>query len=529
MKQLGIPEKLDEKLYADALEQLSQKSNERPEAIEAALERIYPALLKVAKNPQYPSWWPSFCRNAKIWTQSDHFRYAVCVYIPDDGDLKKIFAEEDVDFAWCPAKASCFADYKDLYQALQVKSLRDSIKITAEIGQTAYIPEHSTPLLTAATKKAVCFFLRNELPAAYEKMKGNGRLATFLETQEQFVGKLSLQYKLDDVETEVEDGIAYWDIEKKRLYISCSYDPEQAGIEIATMLARQLTDGQAYTQLENFIGRMLRASDKKFELIRQKHNWTLTEEDKQWMEKTLTLTGEITKDPPNFSGNAEDDDLHQGEDGDEHSSDNAIGSHAENDEDISTQADEKHFSYADELQRAFNRQRKSQSDCEDFIPPGPLPDPQRRKDRVGEEIHKSKNTGLPDEERYRKVLVKRWEPKDESIRTFLAQQYNGVCQICGYTFIQRNGEPYFEGLYLVSRTQADWIEQRGNILCLCANCCAKLLHGQSSAEDIVDQILSHKSGNAVIPFELCGERVELKFSERHILDLQTLLKVDMGE
>ncbi len=47
-----------------------------------------------------------------------------------------------------------------------------------------------------------------------------------------------------------------------------------------------------------------------------------------------------------------------------------------------------------------------------------------------------------------------------------------------------------------------------NVLCLYANCCTKFEYGSVEADDILEQIKS----------------VELKFSERHIIDLQGILK-----
>lgn len=134
-------------------------------------------------------------------------------------------------------------------------------------------------------------------------------------------------------------------------------------------------------------------------------------------------------------------------------------------------------------------------------------------------------------QRFKRVPAKKWEQKDNSVKHFLKEQYGGKCQICDYTFTKRNGEPYFEGLYLVSRTKAAWIDKPGNVLCLCANCCAEFEHGHVEADKISEQINVFKCVNeggtentAIIKLKLCGEDVELKFTERHIVDLQEILK-----
>ena len=115
------------------------------------------------------------------------------------------------------------------------------------------------------------------------------------------------------------------------------------------------------------------------------------------------------------------------------------------------------------------------------------------------------------------------------------EQYDGQCQICGDTFQKRDGEPYFEGLYLVSRTQAQWIDRPGNVLCLCATCCAKFQYGSVEADDILEEVKAFctrnegGNGNPTLHMRLCGEDVKVSFTERHLLDLQGLLKASSND
>lgn len=163
----------------------------------------------------------------------------------------------------------------------------------------------------------------------------------------------------------------------------------------------------------------------------------------------------------------------------------------------------------------------------------PVIDPERRRMRTQQEIAEAITNEAVKWQRFERVPTKKWESKDYDTRTFLKEEYRGKCQICGYAFYKRNGEPYFEGLYLVSRTKAAWIDRPGNVLCLCANCCAKLLYGEVETEgDIVEQLMSirayREGGNseAAVGFKLCSEEVALIFHERHIIDLQEMLKAE---
>lgn len=66
----------------------------------------------------------------------------------------------------------------------------------------------------------------------------------------------------------------------------------------------------------------------------------------------------------------------------------------------------------------------------------------------------------------------RYEGLPVSIRALLKVVYEGRCQICGFTFLKRNGEPYFE----VHHIDPNGGHQPQNLLVLCANCHAQMEH-----------------------------------------------------
>src|SRR5215469_7925340 len=117
-----------------------------------------------------------------------------------------------------------------------------------------------------------------------------------------------------------------------------------------------------------------------------------------------------------------------------------------------------------------------------------------------------------------------------SIRIFLKEQYDGRCQICQQRFVKRDGEPYFEGLYLVPHTLKKWLDRAGNVLCLCPTCCAKFLYGSVEAENIVSQVVSfrvRREGGTAQPnvgLNLCGASATVSYTEKHMLELQELLQ-----
>jgi predicted restriction endonuclease len=188
------------------------------------------------------------------------------------------------------------------------------------------------------------------------------------------------------------------------------------------------------------------------------------------------------------------------------------------------------LNYSEELEQTFNCPQIKKHE-ESHIFPDVIADPNRRREKVQEDIQNSKDIEPQRSERFKRVPTTKWEQKNCEARNFLKEWYDGKCQICNYSFTKRDGEPYFEGVYLVSRTRAAWIDRPGNVLCLCANCSTKFMYGAVEANNISEQINGFKcvkeggtEKTAIIKLKLCSEDVKLIFTERHIVDLQEILK-----
>jgi hypothetical protein len=193
------------------------------------------------------------------------------------------------------------------------------------------------------------------------------------------------------------------------------------------------------------------------------------------------------------------------------------------------------FNFVSSLQNTFEKpseESQAPDTLSDYTNSTIVPDPERRRRKVQEDIYISLLNKLENNQRFRRIPSIVWENKDNRVRSFLLEEYHGQCQICGSTFLKRNGSPYFEGLYLVSRVGEQWVDRPGNVLCLCATCCAKFQHGTVVAEDVVNQILQckmKKEGGTSHPgiiIELCNEQVEICFTERHMIDLQEMIKAN---
>jgi len=185
--------------------------------------------------------------------------------------------------------------------------------------------------------------------------------------------------------------------------------------------------------------------------------------------------------------------------------------------------------YKEEFKKAFLRS-PSTNELEGGHRPGSVVNIEKYREETGDRIQAELEKEPPPETRFRRVPRKVWEGRCEDTRKFLEEEYQGRCQICDSVFNKRKDhKPYFEGLYIVHRTRAKWIDHRGNVLCLCPTCCAKFQYGPIEADDIMEQVTMLRTekeggeGSLWISIQLCGEECYIRLSERHLVALQELL------
>ena len=186
--------------------------------------------------------------------------------------------------------------------------------------------------------------------------------------------------------------------------------------------------------------------------------------------------------------------------------------------------------YLAEIEKSFNKSGKTKVQFH-IMDDGKVKNPERRREKTAEEhrdrLNRSPNTDDRRKETYRTIL----EGPDPQVREYLSQMYGGKCQICDDTFPERDGKPFFVASYIVERQKSEGVDTSANALCLCADHFAKFKHGAIEAEDIPTQIKNFQTESEggvckpVLDIILCGEKCEIRFKEKHLLDLQELIKV----
>lgn len=193
-------------------------------------------------------------------------------------------------------------------------------------------------------------------------------------------------------------------------------------------------------------------------------------------------------------------------------------------------SDEESIDVTQAFFEAFNRE--GDTIVEEFVGDGAAANAARRQERSAETLSRSKEAEPSQRDRFKFLSRKVWESRDPAVRAYLLHTYGGRCQICEATFPRRDGQPFFEARYIVSRLERRWLDTPGNSLCLCPTCLAKTLYGSSKAVDILHELrelvadaVNLPDGGTVI-FELCGEPVSIRFAQRHLIDLGALLTAE---
>ncbi len=266
-----------------------QDGDQSPEKIERALTRIYPAILAQALEFRRPEWWREFCTSAQVWSENKRFVPKDEIYIGDDGNLKEMFIEKGINFAWCPQNLSINDYLPLLHDELDVALLSEATESTPVLPNSEP-PESTTPLFTKWAKKLICHFLWNDKRKDYLKIKEKGMLELFLGLQERLLPQVQVYFNLGGAfQSEEPDNIpAFWDYEKCQLYKSES-SKDDWEIVMPTIIARQLIGENSRSILEYFIGGVLGASEVKAHSMIKRYNWVLPLQEEEWINKVLEL------------------------------------------------------------------------------------------------------------------------------------------------------------------------------------------------------------------------------------------------
>lgn len=554
---IGINQDVEAEDFARLWLKIQAENTKDSQEIERILTTIYQKIRPICENNKNDPWWQKFFSKALIWTQGNTFEKPP-VYVPDDGNLKRVFQGQNVCFAWRPEKDS-FSDWEILYRALELPYLSESVNISLSTG-IEYDIKDSVDYLTDSAKICIATWLWENCHKDYERIVDKHILASFLNIKEARTAELKVIYRLSEQEKVIECE-SFWD-KAKNLLLLTNDSGTKTKNSIAWTLARGLMSHRAYKGMADYIELVLGGPNWEWRL--KQKGWHAPSEIKEWIknrtqEKPADETGHSDGDLEATQEKNQPDDLLKPID--DSTLPVALASHSQGHvskgavptgnpitkpkkqplPQIPAQDNFRTHSgnisdLSFEINKAFNRPGATVLKGRPEFDKGISANPEHRRQREAEEHEKRKGEEPDPTERRRKTERTILEGPDEQVRKILEEWYGGKCQICGHTFPERNGHPFFVASYIIPRKLARQCDTYANALCLCAEHYAKWQHGAVEADDdIVDQIEGLKlrseggDGNLQVKIKLCGDECSITFNEKHIIALQELRRIYQSE
>ncbi|MBU1057593.1 MAG: hypothetical protein KJ804_04655 [Proteobacteria bacterium] len=583
---LGVKEKADPESFAQRWLLLQQNTANSSQKLRDLLDSIYRVLLPIAKKKtdERPEWWSHFIEKALVFTQNGSFVEPVEVIVPDDGELKKIFSGTSVEFVWRPEKDS-FSQWAPFYEAFGISRISESV--TRELAEEADCEiSKSNEFITPSMIQMLSAWLREKENNHYRRLVDDGFFETLRELQEaQTEEKIEVIFTLEasGIYKEVEKNYpVFWDRSENLMIINRSTNLADIKRKISSVIAKGAMSNRAYKDLAHWVELILEAKDtdrtqdegwpipkeisklfvKSAADIKGKKSETKNKHDKQAVdisgspkeEKVSSKADETSGLEGHPSINQLDNDMLTKRgivkgtvDNPEKNEENSSCTSSSNVQDEiaeNAESNNQEIDFAgdtvpaeniiEKIEQAFCRDGETSlseefEDDDDYYKSGDVKNPDHRREKTRGH-HKNRIADEPTPDKRRQDTIRRMlEPADPGTRTYLADLYSGKCQICGKTFPQRNGKPFFIVSHIVDRKHARLLDNSANALCLCPLHFSQWRHGAVEADNILEQIFTKKTkaegggGNLSLQITLCGKKCEISYKEKHLLDLQSLL------
>ncbi len=555
VKTIGVKESADPEYFAQRWLGLQKNGLESSSDLRETMDVIYHKLLPVSRYVEKPNWWEKFVKAALIFTQNNNFRECSTVILPDDGMLKRVFANSKVDFAWRPEKDS-FNQWASFYESFNVPRISESVT-TNLADDIAFQEMDKNRLITECAIIMLSAWLREKDIDSYKRFYKEGIFEELSRLKEAVCNKdikVLFTLKTTSVPIAVEkDYPVFWDRKKGQIIFNDRTDEPDLKKKLATEIAKGLMNNNAYKDLSNWIELILGANDTR--RIRD-DGWPAPREIlKLFTSRDAAHEGSVSvnvnsEEPAGSQKSPENQEGHKlkqltrkmpGIPEKRYPTLTDSGKPPNEDSKKPRSANDKgalsgsYYALSVEgFEKAFNKSGQTalleEYEDIDFFSKGNVLNPERRRKKVSER-HRNRIENEPREDERRRITERTiLEPADPQVRSQLRDLYGGRCQICGDTFPQRDGTPFFIVGHIVERKNARLLDNYANALSLCPKHFAQWQHGAIEADNILEQILTKKTKvegsnhDFTLKISLCGNAHEISYKEKHLVDLQELVK-----
>lgn len=531
--------------------------------------RLIPLFDSLESNSE--EWWQRYQSQAMLWSSCKKFLQVSQVYIPDDGILKDVFNNEQVNYLWYP-KGSSYSQWESLHSAFQLRSLKKYVSISLRnVGKNSHV--NPPVYITSSAKTLILIWIWEKRKDRFRSLTDNGIIPAFIVTLEYETNILVINYTLDDISVEGTSD-CFIDLSCAKLH----YTQAAGKTTIAAEISRILTEDDYDEHLELWIKGALSAKEDDLKAELKKNNWQIPDELRQLLNEHIASSeNDDTNESLNEdqTGNQpeedleEDADLHAGESEGMKGAHNegSSGSNGSSSQDSTQQQQKKRGSYnggtsgnnsgqgaktksrsdeeygfeenneeqdseekanhepcyEDEMFSCFNTKDKPIIDNEEWNEDaGRSNNPNSRYEREYDKARDTSDNGRAQKDRYKEVRRRILDGPDPLVRESLYRWYSGKCQICGSTFIQKNGKAFYISHFLVPRRVSDSADMTGNSICLCADHFAQMVYGRIKSPDVIQQLESIDPANESfeLGLEINGESLTINYNQQHAIALK---------
>lgn len=280
-QKLQVPEEPDLRQFAEVWAKLSQENAVDRESVEKRLKLVIEKLVTAQETLANESWWPEVRLRLKVWTGKGGFMEAQRVYAPDDGFAVEVFGHAPI--AWNPVQAHRFAPF---LKTLGCRSLAGAMHATLRNGSSELVCSANQVLTSASQELIVCLVCNDKSLKWRERQSF---LEAILATKELFAPTVEVDYSLadnPDVAPVPRLNEAFWHANAKRLVLKEGAELDAWRSATADSIAAALAGITQRRELTDTIYRLLTASADTAERIRREKNWSLTQDQDDWLAAT---------------------------------------------------------------------------------------------------------------------------------------------------------------------------------------------------------------------------------------------------
>ncbi len=518
-------------------------------------------------------WLKQLKQNARIYTERGMFEKPSNVFIPNDGKLKKIF-DNNVEFTWLPENTS-YNQWSRLFGFFGVRMLKNSVVVTLD---NSLVDEEAKEnrFLTFSCKLLIAMWLKEKKENLYRNLLDNGVIGQLITTKEYSAAEIKLTYELESHRVS-ENSECFWDSEENSLLLTVKAYKRT----IADSISRELCNNSFSGELKSWIESKLGYSRTEFQAVITEENWQIPEELKAFMDNQETiLDNSVHEESPTEKTRRSHDEDVINEDTNPRDDKNDNGSYAPNDkfeeddssfsseheqqgsssqesksrdssgyktgeasESMTNSSERSDFekesedetepkqSFAEELFSGFNTKDQPIQEDEWNEDSGYSNDSQGRYEKEYDRASDKHTNSRAQKDRYREVRRRILDGPDPLVRESLYRWYSGKCQICGSTFIQKNGKAFYISHFLVPRRVSDSADMTGNSICLCADHFAQMVYGRIKSPDLIQQLESIDPANESFELELeiNDENFTISYNQQHAIALKAFYETTKND